>query len=137
MDRAALKLEVVTPTRQVWSGDVVNIIARTTEGDIGILPGHTPLLAMLVPCAVEIITVDGRSEWFAVDRGFMSVSHGNVRLMTQQVVLSSEITLEHAYAEASALRPQREDGSISDGDNHRLRLLDAQIRAGERAHSQN
>ena len=48
MDRAPLKVEVVAADRRVWSGDVVNIIARTTEGDIGVLPGHEPLMAGLV-----------------------------------------------------------------------------------------
>ena len=59
MDRAPLRVKVVAADREVWSGEAVNIIARTTEGDIGILPGHEPILAALVPCAVTIITADG------------------------------------------------------------------------------
>ena len=53
MDRAPLEVEVVSADRVVWSGDAINVIARTVEGDIGILPGHEPLLALLVPGACE------------------------------------------------------------------------------------
>ena len=62
MERQPLKLDVVSADRMVWQGDVVNVIARTSEGDIGILPGHEPLMAALTPCMVEIVSADGRRE---------------------------------------------------------------------------
>ena len=71
MNRAPLRVKVVAADREVWSGEAVNIIARTTEGDIGILPGHEPILAALVPSAVTIITADGEQEVIAVDGGFI------------------------------------------------------------------
>ena len=62
MARDPLRVEVVSADRLVWSADAINVIARTVDGDIGILPGHEPVMAVLAPCAVEIVTADGRSE---------------------------------------------------------------------------
>ena len=62
-----LDVQVVSAERVVWSGESTNIIARTTDGDIGILPGHEPVLAILVPSGVEIFTVDHHREIVAVD----------------------------------------------------------------------
>lgn len=135
MDRQPLKVEVVAADRQVWTGDVVNIIARTTEGDIGVLPGHEPLMAALVPCVVEIVTADGRSETLAVDGGFISVAEGHVWILSQTAVLGQEVTVDKAQREAAELRNLERTGEASDEQVHRLHILDAQIRANERVRS--
>ena len=103
MERPPLKVEVVSADRQVWVGDVNNIIARTTEGDIGILPGHEPMMAALVPCAVEIITDDGRREILAVDGGFISVADGKVWILSQDAVMGAEVSLTEAFDEIAVL----------------------------------
>lgn len=135
MEHEPLKVEVVAAHRQVWAGDVINIIARTTEGDIGILPGHEPLMAALVPCVVAIVTNDGRSETLAVDGGFISVAQGHVWLLSQDAVLGHEVTLDLAYREAAELQTLRDSGEISDEQLHHLNILTAQIRAGEKVQS--
>ena len=109
-----LKVEVVAAARQVWAGDVVNVIARTTEGDIGILPGHEPLMAALVPCVVDIVTDDGRSETLAVDGGFISVAQGSVWILSQDAIMGQEVTLDLAYKEARQLEGVRDAGDITD-----------------------
>ena len=48
------QVEVVAADRRVWQGRAVNVIVRTTEGDIGILPGHEPLLAQYATLASEV-----------------------------------------------------------------------------------
>ena len=133
MSRPPLQVEVVAADRLVWSGESVNIIARTVEGDIGILPGHEPLLAVLVPCVVEIVTADGRSESLAVDEGFISVAHNRVSVLAQVATLGHEVGLEEARREASTLEAKAMQGDADDDDLHHLRILQAQIRAGERA----
>lgn len=132
MDRAPLKVEVVSADRQVWAGDAINIIARTTEGDLGILPGHEPLMAALVPCVVDIVTSDGRSETLAVDGGFISVAEGNVWILSQGAVMGNEVTLDAAYSQRANLEASRNSGEISDEDLHHLNMIDAQVRAGEK-----
>ena len=132
MDRAPLEVEVVSADRVVWSGNAVNIIARTVEGDIGILPGHEPLLAILVPCLVEIVTDDGRSESLAVDGGFISVAEGHVSVLAQKAELGHEISLDEARKELAPIEAKALKGEANDAEIHRLKMLKAQIRAGER-----
>ncbi len=131
MEREPLKVEVVSADRQVWAGDAINIIARTTEGDLGILPGHEPLMAALVPCVVAIVTSDGRSETLAVDGGFISVAEGRVYVLSQDAVMAHEVTLQDAYKESAELVTLRDSGEITDEQTHHLNILTAQIRAGE------
>lgn len=133
MSRPPLHVEVVAADRLVWSGQAVNIIARTVEGDVGILPGHEPFLAVLVPCVVEIVTADGRSESLAVDGGFISVANGRVSVLSQLARLGHEVGLEEARREASTLEVKAMQGEADDDELHHLRILQAQIRAGERA----
>ena len=54
-----LHVELVAADRTVWSGGASMVIARTVEGDVGVLRGHSPLLSLLTDAAVEISTPDG------------------------------------------------------------------------------
>jgi len=78
-----MQVEVVSATRVVWSGKAINIIAKTVEGDIGILPGHEPVLSILVPGAVEVFAEDNSREVIAVDGGFISVAHGRASILSE------------------------------------------------------
>lgn len=131
MERAPLHVEVVSADRPVWSGDSLNVIARTVEGDIGILPGHEPLMALLVPTAVEIVTVDGRSETIAVDGGCLSVTNGRVSILAEEAHLGHEVSLDEARHQAAALESKALQGHANDDELHHLRILQAQILAGE------
>lgn len=135
MERSPLKVEVVSADRQIWVGDVNNIIARTTEGDIGILPGHEPMMAALVPCAVEIITADGRRETLAVDGGFISVAEGKVWILSQDAVMGQEVSLKEAFEQTAVLNAARDSGEITEEELLHLGILEAQIRAGEKVQS--
>ena len=132
MARAPLKVEVVAADRQLWTGDVVNLIARTTEGDMGILPGHEPIMAALVPCVVEIVTADGRGETLAIDGGFISVAEGKVWILSNEALMGGEVTLDAARMEQAELQQAHERGDLTDAELRRLHILNAQIRAGEK-----
>ncbi|HMR50836.1 MAG TPA: F0F1 ATP synthase subunit epsilon [Arachnia sp.] len=133
MARDPLQLQIVAADREVWSGGAVNVIARTTEGDIGILPGHEPMVAALVPSVVEIVGADGRTRIMAVDGGFISVAQGRVSILSQEVRRAEEITVEVAQRKVAELEVIRNQGSMTDQQEHRLHILKAQIRAAERA----
>lgn len=81
----ALKVAVVSPTQEVWSGEATFISARTTDGDLGVLPGHTPLFGVLVDGAVSIKVADGTTQEFNVQGGFLSVSNNRVSILTESV----------------------------------------------------
>jgi F-type H+-transporting ATPase subunit epsilon len=78
-----LNVELVSPTQAVWSGQATFISARTTEGDLGVLPGHTPLFGVLVDGAVSIKAVDGSIKEFNVQGGFLSVANNRVSILTE------------------------------------------------------
>ncbi len=80
-----LNVELVSPTQQVWSGQATFVSARTIEGDLGVLPGHSPLFGVLVDGAVSIKSVDGTTKEFNVQGGFLSVSNDRVSILTESV----------------------------------------------------
>ncbi len=80
-----LKVELVSPTQRVWSGEATFVSARTVEGDLGILNDHAPLFGVLVDGLVSIKGVDGGTTSFNVSGGFLSVSDNRVSILTETV----------------------------------------------------
>ncbi|WP_213814009.1 F0F1 ATP synthase subunit epsilon [Glaciihabitans sp. dw_435] len=84
---AELKVSVVSADHEVWSGAAKQIIARTTEGEIGILPGHEPILAILSAGEVRVTTMDGNVITATASDGFLSVEHNVVTVVSRQAEL--------------------------------------------------
>jgi F-type H+-transporting ATPase subunit epsilon len=80
-----LKVELVSPTARVWSGEATSVSTRTIEGDIGILTNHTPLFAVLVDGKVVIHGINGENTEFSVSGGFLSVANNRVSILTESV----------------------------------------------------
>ncbi|MBX3098156.1 MAG: F0F1 ATP synthase subunit epsilon [Salinibacterium sp.] len=85
---AELKVSVVSADREVWSGKAKQIIARTVVGEIGILPGHEPILAILAQGEVRVTPVDGAVVTASADDGFLSVEHDTVTIVARNAELS-------------------------------------------------
>ena len=83
MTTSSLTVEVVSPDKRVWSGEATMVSARTLEGDVGILPGHAPLVGVLVDGKVDIKVVGGESLQFTINGGFLSVSQNRVSVLGQ------------------------------------------------------
>jgi F-type H+-transporting ATPase subunit epsilon len=81
----ALNVALVSPTEQVWSGEASFVSARTTEGELGVLPGHTPIFGVLVDGLVSIKGTDGTTKDFNVKGGFLSVSNNRVSILTESL----------------------------------------------------
>ncbi len=77
----ALRVEVVTPEKKIFSGEASMVRARTLEGDLGILSGHTPLLGVLVDGEVIIKETSGQSTTFMINGGFLSVNNNRVSIL--------------------------------------------------------
>lgn len=129
----AMQVEVVSADQVVWSGTSSNIIAKTVEGEIGILPGHSPLLAVLEPSAVVIFSEDGQREVVAVEGGFISVSQGRVSILSEYARLSTEVDLRAAERELDAARQVLDSGDYTDDDRRRFDRASAQVRAAQKA----
>lgn len=126
-----LHVEVVSADRLVWSGEATRVIARTTEGDVGILPNHAPILSLLVDGVVDVHTDEGETWVAAVSSGFISVADNRVSILSEYAEASHEINLERARADLERAQAAGEDS----GDAlEALRLAEAKVRAAERAH---
>ena len=126
----AIRVELVAADRLVWSGDATRVIARTTEGDVGILPHHAPLLSLMVDGVVDIHTTDGETWVAAVDAGFLSVAHNRVSILSERAEMSHEIDLEQARRD---LERAQQAGENDDEAQAEVRRLEARIRAAEQA----
>lgn len=82
-----LHVEFVAADGKVWEGDASKVIARAQEGDIGILPSHSPLLAALREGEVRI-DGDGGSRSFTIDGGLLSVDNDVVTIVSESVSAS-------------------------------------------------
>ncbi|WP_166865236.1 MULTISPECIES: F0F1 ATP synthase subunit epsilon [unclassified Salinibacterium] len=78
---AALNVFVVSAERELWSGEATQVVARTTEGEIGILAGHEPMLAVLAPGESRVTTADGNVITARIDDGFLSVQGNTVSIV--------------------------------------------------------
>ncbi len=125
-----LHVELVAADRLVWSGEASMVIARTTEGDIGLLPNHAPALSLMVDGVVEV-TTDNNEVWVAaVDAGFLSVAENRVSVLSEHVEMSHEIDLEKARHD---LERARQAGEHDEEAQEAVRRAQARIRAVERA----
>lgn len=82
---SALQVELVAADRKVWTGEAEMVSARSIDGELGILPGHTPLLGVLVEGEVRITTSGGATETVRIDGGFLSVDQDKVVLVADRV----------------------------------------------------
>jgi F-type H+-transporting ATPase subunit epsilon len=84
---AVLNVSVVAADHEVWSGEANMVVARTVEGQIGILPGHEPLLAILATGEVRVTLAGGESITAQADDGFLSVENNTVTVVARQAEL--------------------------------------------------
>ena len=94
---ATLQVELVAVERMIWSGEATMVIARTTEGELGILPSHAPLLGQLAEGGVVTIrTPSGEDLVVAAHGGFVSVSDRGVSILAETAEIAGEIDVERA-----------------------------------------
>jgi|EndMetStandDraft_8_1072994.scaffolds.fasta_scaffold177446_3 F-type H+-transporting ATPase subunit epsilon len=126
----ALTVELVAADRTVWSGEATFVIARTVEGDIGVLRGHAPVLSLLTEAIVEITAEDGHTVFAVADGGFLSVANDRVSILSEHAELATEVDVEEARAQLEDARA----GHLTDGSDaeRRIRMSEARIRVVER-----
>jgi len=78
---ANLEVDVVAADRRVWRGEACMVSAPAADGDMGILPGHTPVLAVLRTGNIRITTLSGEVRSVQVDEGFLSVDANRVTVV--------------------------------------------------------
>lgn len=118
---AELHVELVSVEREVWSGEATQVIARTTEGEIGVLPGHAPLLGELADGGtVRIFQAGGAEVVAAVSGGFLSVTDQGMTVLAEVAELSEDIDVARAQ---SALDRAGDDLAAARRAQGRLRAV--------------
>ena len=96
---STMQVELVSVERPIWSGEANAVYARTSEGEIGVLPGHAPLLGELSPgWLVRIQQADGVEQRIAVHGGFLSVRTDGVSVLAEIAESADEIDVARARA---------------------------------------
>jgi F-type H+-transporting ATPase subunit epsilon len=98
---ATLKLEIVTPDANIFSGDVDIVFIPAVDGEIGVLPKHIPLMTMIKPGELRV-SAGGRDTFMAVGEGFAEVTADSVTVMTDLAV--EEQGIDEAAAEKAVER---------------------------------
>jgi F-type H+-transporting ATPase subunit epsilon len=106
---AELHVELVSVEREVWSGEATQVTARTTEGEIGILPGHAPLLGQLAEGGVvTVYETSGNQRLIAVHGGFLSVTDEGVTILAEVAELADDIDTSRAQAALERARSEQD-----------------------------
>jgi F-type H+-transporting ATPase subunit epsilon len=102
-----LQVELVSADRVVWSGEATMLTARTTDGEIGVLRNHAPVLSVLLPSSVQIDAVDERV-YAVIDGGFLSVANNRISVLAEHAQLANEVDLEGARRDLEEARSSAE-----------------------------
>jgi F-type H+-transporting ATPase subunit epsilon len=124
----SVRVEVLVPDRSLWSGTADQVIAKTLDGDIGVLGGHSPMFGVLQEGSlVRILGPSGAVEEIraAVTGGFLSVTEEKVTVLAASAVLGAEVDTTRARQEADTATAQ--DGP----DSPEARFARSQLRAAD------
>ncbi|MEV8635868.1 F0F1 ATP synthase subunit epsilon [Streptosporangium sp. NPDC051023] len=126
---AKLRVGVVSPEREIWSGEADMVIAKTIDGEIGIMPKHAPVLGVLVEGGVLTVKRGGGEPDLvaAVHGGFLSVADNEVSILAEMAELGSEVDVAAAKdalqrAQASIEANQEDADAALEAKRARARL---------------
>ncbi len=101
---AAFSLSVVAPDRKVVETDVVSVVAPGTEGYLGVLAGHIPMIVALKPGLLEYKDTNSQDNFVAIDGGFMEIGSNQVIVLAEGAQLATEINIKQAEDELDEAR---------------------------------
>jgi len=127
----ALYVELVAPDREIWSGEARILVAKTLDGDIGVMTGHAPVIGLLAAgSVVEIIgtgTGDGDGSGdkvtAAVSGGFLSVADNRASVLAQQAQLGAEVDVPQVRADLDQELSSAEPGGEEPAEARYARAL--------------
>lgn len=118
----ALHFELVSPERLLFSGDVAEVDIPGTEGDMGILPGHAPVLSTLRPGVITVTKDGGQKERIFVRGGFAEVNPQGLTVLAEVAVPVAEL---HPDLLAQQIKDAQEDVSDAQDDETRRRAQES------------
>ena len=130
---AGLEVHLVTPEREVWSGEADFVTARGVDGDLGVLPGHAPLLAALAVGPV-FIDAGGSRTAVVVDGGFLHVAHDDdvtrVDILAEHAVTSQELGGDDAESRDRRAEELRAEDRVDEAREERAKAATRRRVAG-------
>jgi F-type H+-transporting ATPase subunit epsilon len=122
----SLTLEIVTPEARVYSDTIETVVIPTTTGEIGILPGHIPLLTRVEAGELRV-TKDGVESRLAVGVGFAQIEGDTVSVLAEQAI--NEAKIDESAVEAALKRAEEAIKSApKDGDPSEMERLQNAVR---------
>ena len=118
-----LTLEIVTPEARVYSDTIESVVIPTVEGEVGILPGHIPLLTQVEDGELRV-TKNGQTEFLVVGGGFAQVEGDRVRVLAERAI--NEEKIDEKAVEAALQRAEaqlREAANLDPNEFERLQRL--------------
>jgi F-type H+-transporting ATPase subunit epsilon len=97
-----LRVALVVPDRELWSGEARTVVAKTTDGDIGVLSGHSPVFGVLAEGSMVEILTEETSVKAAVSGGFLSVADDQVSILAAQAQLGQDVDAAETRRELDA-----------------------------------
>ncbi|MEL7368776.1 MAG: F0F1 ATP synthase subunit epsilon [Myxococcota bacterium] len=125
----AIKLAIVTPEAEALSIECDEVVAPGANGDLGLLPGHIPLITALRPGVLTVIK-SGKSNHYAVSTGFAEIEHDTVTILTASCESKDQIDLD--AAKAALTEAERALKDIGENDAKYPELSRARNRAQAR-----
>jgi F-type H+-transporting ATPase subunit epsilon len=123
-----LQVELVAADRTVWTGEAAMVVARTADGELGVLPHHAPLLGTLGNGTVHIKSDTGSDVYAVVHGGFLSVADNRVGILAEEATMAQDIDVAEAERELAEARASQDEDAI-----HLIRRAEARLRASELA----
>ena len=120
-----LTLEIVTPEAKVYSDTIDSVVIPTVEGEIGVLPGHIPLLTQVEDGELRV-TKGATTELLVVSGGFAQIDGDRVRVLAENAINESKID-EHAV-EAALKRAEEQLREAKDMDPAQYEHLQSMVR---------
>jgi F-type H+-transporting ATPase subunit epsilon len=135
-DRKRLGVRLLTPEGALYDDVAYMVIAPSVQGEVGILPRHTPFIAFLRPGETRIKLLDDTELIFATSEGYLSVEEDRVQVLVEQAERADEIDRERAQAALeraqSALAEAGEDEVARGAAESALRRAENRLRVADR-----
>lgn len=101
----SLTLEIVTPEARVYTDTIDSVVIPTTSGEIGVLPGHVPLLTQIEHGELRV-TKNGQTHRLAVGGGFVEIEADRVHVLAEQAITEEKI--DESAVEAAIKRAEQQ-----------------------------
>lgn len=107
----SMQCDIVSAEKEIFSGRIAMLVVKGTLGDLGILPGHAPLLTGIEPGPVRLVFEDDEEDIYFANGGFLEVQPGVVTILADTVIHAQDI--DEAAAEEAQVRARRSMADVA------------------------